>query len=91
MLLNWTTAIVRVYMAVRKSINWSKHVMPGTISGAVPISTSGNSSGHRLTSLGHQQQPTQTAFEKDVFSRLSSVFTIFIHSLRCGRTDVDIL
>ena len=28
MLLNWKTAIVRLYMAVRKSINWPKHVIP---------------------------------------------------------------
>ena len=27
MLLNWTTAIVRLYMAVRKTIHWPKHVM----------------------------------------------------------------
>ena len=69
MLLNWTTVIVRVYMAVSKSTHWPKHVMPSTIGGAVAISTSG----HRLTSLRHQQQQTQTAFKKDVTSRQLSV------------------
>ena len=44
MLLNWTTAIVRVYMAVRKSIHWPKLVMP--LAGAVPNSTG---SGSRAT------------------------------------------
>ena len=28
MLLNWKTAIVRVYVAVRKSVLWPNHVMP---------------------------------------------------------------
>ena len=51
-------------MAVRKSINLLKHVMPGTIGGAVPISTSGNKS-HRLPSLRHQQQQTLAALSTE--------------------------
>ena len=43
MLLNWTTAIVQVYMLVRKSNYCLKHVIPHpAIGGAVPILTSGN-------------------------------------------------
>ena len=28
MVLNWTTAIVRLYMESKKSVHWSKHVIP---------------------------------------------------------------
>ena len=62
MLLNGTTAIVRVYTAVRISIHWLKRVMPGTMGGAEPISTSGN-----RASLCHQQQQ-QTQVASEMFS-----------------------
>ena len=42
MLLNRTTAIVRVYMPVRKSNYWPTGRLATTIGGAVPVSTSGN-------------------------------------------------
>ena len=49
MLINWTTAFIRLYMAVRKSINWPKSAMPLQLVVIEPP----------LTSLLDQQQQTQ--------------------------------
>ena len=66
MLLDWIAVIVRLYMVLRKSIHWPKHVIPGTIGSAVPISTS--------NSLRHQQQ--QTRHLRKMFSVDSCQFSL---------------
>ena len=48
MLINWTTAFIRLYMAVRKSINWPKSAMPLQLVVIEPP----------LTSLRDQQEQT---------------------------------
>ena len=69
MLLNHTTAIVRVYIPVRTSNYCPEHVIPGTIGGAVPISTSGNrnTSGWPLYITSNNKLPRhsrKTAYEE---------------------------
>ena len=86
MLLNWTTAIVWLYMAGRKSIHWPKNAMPRTIAGtvitAVPLQLVVIDP--PLTSLLDQQQQTQAAFEKYVFSRQLSVHFGSMRFLWCS-------